>query len=68
MSPLFIPRLLINLAAGHISMKYGFKVPTSFCDDPGYGIQADVNVRGPTIPLRRRVRRGRMRLATPLAS
>jgi 3-oxoacyl-[acyl-carrier-protein] synthase II len=26
-SPLFIPRLLINLAAGHISMKYGFKGP-----------------------------------------
>ena len=25
-SPLFVPRLLINLAAGHISMKFGFKV------------------------------------------
>lgn len=24
--PLFVPRLLINLGAGHISMKYGFKV------------------------------------------
>ena len=28
-SPLFVPRLLINLAAGHISMKYGFKVSTT---------------------------------------
>ena len=26
-SPLFVPRLLINLAAGHISMKFGFKGP-----------------------------------------
>ncbi|KAL1305862.1 hypothetical protein AAFC00_004014 [Neodothiora populina] len=26
-SPLFVPRLLINLAAGHISMKYGFMGP-----------------------------------------
>ena len=25
-SPLFVPKLLINLAAGHIAMKYGFKV------------------------------------------
>jgi 3-oxoacyl-[acyl-carrier-protein] synthase II len=25
-SPLFVPRLLINLGAGHISMRYGFKV------------------------------------------
>ena len=25
-SPLFIPKLLINLAAGHIAMKHGFKV------------------------------------------
>ncbi|PGG95567.1 beta-ketoacyl-acyl-carrier-protein synthase II [Polytolypa hystricis UAMH7299] len=26
-SPLFVPRLLINLGAGHISMKYGFTGP-----------------------------------------
>ena len=28
-SPYFIPRILINIAAGHISMKYGFKVRKS---------------------------------------
>ena len=25
--PLFVPRLLINLGAGHISMRYDFRVP-----------------------------------------
>ncbi|KAF2400672.1 ketoacyl synthase domain-containing protein [Trichodelitschia bisporula] len=27
-SPHFVPRLLINLAAGHVSMKFGFRGPT----------------------------------------
>jgi hypothetical protein len=30
-SPLFVPRLLINLAAGHISMRFGFKVKFKIC-------------------------------------